>query len=441
MRNSRHVKFGTDGIRAAIGENCVDPQGMQAIGWAFATVLRQHTDSPRVCIATDTRASSAPLESALISGLTAAGVDVHRLGIVPTAVVPFWIKEQQLDGGLMLTASHNLATDNGVKLFNADGRKIESYQRDGLIVAMRQPCEIDAKTRFGQVYESHQLAVHAYTAYVTQCIASYKTNLDMKIVIDPGFGAASKVAAPIFQKLGFDVSIIHAEYDGYNINRASGSTHPEILRQEVIRQKADCGCAFDGDADRVILVDSRGREIDGDHMLFILALTHQETRHVVITPMSNRGLVDALEKHDIKSIMAKVGDQNIEKAMRLEDASFGAEPNGHLIINGLNQSGDGILAAAKVLASVKQSGKSLEKWMESFVKHPQVIVNLPYTSGQEQARLKVHIDEVLKSKGNIISTVRQSGTEPVIRVLLQGHPGQEQMVTTLQKNLSVSPAT
>ena len=157
--------------------------------------------------------------------------------------------------------------------------------------------------------------------------------------------------------------------------------------------------------------------------------------------MSNRGLVDALEKHDIKSIMAKVGDQNIEKAMRLEDASFGAEPNGHLIINGLNQSGDGILAAAKVLASVKQSGKSLEKWMESFVKHPQVIVNLPYTSGQEQARLKVHIDEVLKSKGNIISTVRQSGTEPVIRVLLQGHPGQEQMGTTLQKNLSVSPAT
>ena len=439
MRKSQHVKFGTDGIRASIGQNHVDPQGMQAIGWAFGAVLRQHVGRPRVCIATDTRASSAPLEFALISGLTAAGVDVHRLGIVPTAVVPFWIKDQQLDGGLMLTASHNLATDNGVKLFNADGRKIDSHQRDSLIDAIQHPCEINALTRFGQVYENHQAVAQAYIAYIAQCIVPYKTNLDMKIVIDPGFGAASKIAEPIFQKLGFDVAMIHTDYDGYNINQASGSTHLDALRQEVIRQKADCGCAFDGDADRVILLDSKGREIDGDHMLFILAMTHQETRHVVITPMSNRGLVEALEKHDIKSIVAKVGDQNIEKAMRQEHASFGAEPNGHLIINGLNQSGDGILAAAKVLASVKQSGKRLEKWIESFVKHPQVIVNLSYSTGQEQERLKDHINEVLKAKGNITSTVRQSGTEPVIRVLLQGHPGQEHLVTTLQRNLSVSP--
>lgn len=432
------IAFGTDGIRAELGQNGISPSGMLAIGWAFGTVLAERSISPSICIATDTRASADCLESALICGLTAAGVHVEKLGVQPTPVVPFWIRHSQLSAGIMLTASHNKAKDNGIKLFNALGEKISSAERESLISAIDNPCMISEKTCFGQIMQCQEAAAEAYTQHVVAtCIVDNRPGKELRVVIDPGYGAASHIAEPIFKSLGYRVSVIHTRYDGYNINCKSGSTNPKVLQDEVISQKADYGIAFDGDADRVIMVDAKGRLVDGDNLLFILALSQKIKQKVVITPMSNQGLTDMLQKNDIEVVVAPVGDQHVYEAMKAHSASVGAEPNGHVIIGNINQSGDGIMAAASVLKSIHISAKPLDVWVDELVKYPQRLINIPIHDEAERTQLYDQVTSILNKAEHIEASSRFSGTEPMLRVLLTANPGFEQSIEQVAQNLEL----
>ncbi len=437
-KSGQKIAFGTDGIRAELGQNGISPSGMLEIGWAFGIVLAERTTSPTICVATDTRASANCLENALISGFVAAGVHVERLGVQPTPVVPFWIRHSQLSAGVMLTASHNKAKDNGIKLFNALGEKISSAEREALIKAIDNPCEISEKTCFGQIVSCQDAAAEAYTQYViAACAMDNQSEKVLHVVIDPGYGAASLIAEPIFKSLGYQVSIIHTRYDGYNINCKSGSTSPEVLQEEVINQKADYGIAFDGDADRVIIVDAKGRLVDGDNLLFILALTQKTKRKVVITPMSNQGLTEILQKNDIEVVVAPVGDQNVYEAMKAHSASFGAEPNGHVIIGNINQSGDGIMAAATVLKSVHISAMPLVVWVDKLVKYPQRVINIPFHDEAERTQLYDQVTSILDKAEHIEASSRFSGTEPMLRVLLTANPGYEQNIERVAQDLQL----
>lgn len=432
--------FGTDGIRGKFGELPITPEFALKLGFAAGKVLKQTTkkNKPIVVLGKDTRLSGYILEAALQAGLNAAGVYVHLLGPLPTPAIAHLTRALHASLGIVISASHNPFFDNGIKFFSGEGKKIADSFQDAINLELEKDILIEDNANLGKSVRVKD----ANGRYIEFCKSSFPYHYDLndlKIVVDCANGAAYSVGPSVFRELGAKVIAIHNEPDGLNINENCGSTHPEKLQAAVIEHQADIGVAFDGDADRVVMVDKYGKLIDGDHILYILATqANQKPAGIVGTVMSNMALELALEKANVPFTRAKVGDRYVFQALADHDWVIGGEPSGHILTLDKSTTGDAIIAALQVLTVMVEQKKALHELVEGFDLLPNVLVNVrlaqmfdPYTV----PALVTEFDKAeaqLKGRGRLL--IRKSGTEPVIRVMVEGEDLEE--VTALANQLA-----
>ncbi len=415
--------FGTDGIRDRVGKGMISPDQVLKLGWATGKVMKDRGESS-VMIGKDTRISGYMFESALEAGFIAAGIDVQLLGPMPTPAVAYLTQTFRADAGIVISASHNPHYDNGIKFFSAKGKKITDEIELAIEGSFDQALEIVPSEQLGKARRIDDAAGR----YIEFCKSTYsaKKKLEgLKIVLDCAHGATYHVAPSVFSELGAEVVTIAAEPDGLNINQNCGATHLEPLQEAVIHHSADLGVAFDGDGDRVIMVDDKGRVLDGDAILYILAvIATPRVSAVSGTVMSNLGLENALKDKGILLHRTSVGDRYVMESLVSNGLCYGAEPSGHVLCLDKTTTGDGIVAALQVLSVVVDSGKSLAELSEPLVMYPQVLKNIPVESAiglDESSPLKERVlffEEKMGDKGRIL--IRASGTEPLIRVMVEG---------------------
>ena len=420
--------FGTDGIRGRVGDAPVTPDFMLKLGWATGKVFAVTEGSrPTVVIGKDTRVSGYMLESALQAGLVAAGANVKLLGPLPTPGIALLTRSQKADAGIVISASHNPYYDNGIKFFNGQGSKLSDEQELQIEAMIDSPMETVDSDQLGKASR----IADAAGRYIEYCKSTFPDELSLKglkIVIDCAHGATYNIAPGVFSELGADVTLMGAEPDGYNINEGVGSTEPEALQQRVMEEGADLGVAFDGDGDRLQMVNRQGQLLTGDDVLYILAMHRLATggsdSGVVGTLMTNMGLELALEQSGLRLARAKVGDRYVKELMVAEGWSLGGESSGHIICGNLSTTGDGVIAALQVLAAVVTSGRSLSQLTSGFTPLPQVLVNVRIKKGFDIAAHQAindaceRVEQVLIGRGRLL--LRPSGTEPVIRVMVEG---------------------
>lgn len=420
--------FGTDGIRGRVGQFPMLPDTMVKLGWAAGCVFKPLSKKPRVVIGRDTRRSGYMIESALEAGLTAAGIDVYLLGNMPTPGVAYLTRAFNACAGIVISASHNPHEDNGIKFFSADGTKLS----DEIELAIE--AQLDAELT---VVEPDQLGdVHrikdAAGRYVEFCKASTQHFFDltgMRVVLDCAHGATHNIAPKVMQELGADLIVIGNQPNGLNINKDVGSTSPQALQAAVTEHQADVGIAFDGDGDRVVMVDSDGAVVDGDEILYILA---KDSQHqglladggVVGTQMSNFGLEQAFKRDGIPFVRTKVGDRHVMEALREHKWYIGGESSGHIIWLSSTTTGDGIVAALQVLAVMQKRQASLQELLKDLQKTPQVLINVRLEHSLTEAQWQQLDQPVAEAKAKLGDSgrvlIRASGTEPVIRVMVEG---------------------
>ncbi|GHB12144.1 phosphoglucosamine mutase [Salinicola rhizosphaerae] len=436
--------FGTDGIRGTVGEAPITPDFMLKLGWAVGRVLarklschevRQRAigaSRPKVVIGKDTRISGYMFESALEAGLSAAGADVSLLGPMPTPGIAYLTRTFRADAGIVISASHNPYQDNGIKFFSAEGLKLADDVESEIEAELDKPLETLAPDQLGRAVRINDAAGR----YIEFCKSTVHNRLELhglRIVLDCAHGATYHIAPNVFRELGADVSVIGAEPDGLNINRDVGSTHTERLRERVLERRADIGVAFDGDGDRVLMIDRHGNLIDGDEILYIIARDlHGRGKlngGVVGTLMSNFGLAAAFEKADIPFERAKVGDRYVTERLFANDWLLGGESSGHIVCRHVQTTGDGIVSALQVLAVMVREGVALDALLEGFEKAPQALINvrLPHRDAaaavmqSETLQQSVAaVEDELAGAGRVL--LRPSGTEPLIRVMVEGRP-------------------
>ncbi|GIX31085.1 MAG: phosphoglucosamine mutase [Porticoccaceae bacterium] len=437
--------FGTDGIRGKVGEPPVTADFVLRLGYAAGMVLAARGGKGPILVGKDTRISGYMFESALEAGLIAAGVDVGLTGPMPTPAIAYLTRTFRARAGIVISASHNPYDDNGIKFFGADGHKLCDALEEEIERALAEPlitCRSDALGRARRIAD-------APGRYIEYCKATFPAGASLagiKLVVDCANGATYHVAPDVFRELGAEVAAIGVDPDGFNINAGCGSTHPEALRREVVDRGADLGVAFDGDGDRVILVDHRGRIVDGDQILYIAA-RHRQARGlpcpgVVGTVMSNLGLERALARHGMALERAAVGDRHVVERMRALDWPIGGETSGHVVFADLATTGDGVVAALQVLAALVDGGRSLAEWADEVVKLPQATVNVrlpsPRPSLDSRAvRAAIAAAEArLGAAGRVV--VRPSGTEPVLRVTVEGEEAGlvEELVAELAERMA-----
>ncbi len=420
--------FGTDGIRGRVGDAPVTPDFMLRLGWATGKVFASEDGTkPTVVIGKDTRVSGYMLESALQAGLVAAGANVKLLGPLPTPGIALLTRTQKADAGIVISASHNPYFDNGIKFFNGQGSKL-SDELELQIEAM-----IDSPI---QTVDSEQLGkasriVDAAGRYIEYCKSTFPDALSLKglkLVIDCAHGATYHIAPAVFEELGATTVVIGATPDGYNINDGVGSTEPAALQAKVLEESADIGIAFDGDGDRLQMVNAKGDLLTGDDVLYVLAMHRlangDSDAGIVGTLMTNMGLELALEAGGLRLARAKVGDRYVKELMVAEGWSLGGESSGHIICGDVSTTGDGVIAALQVLAAVRASGKSLEALASGFNPLPQVLVNVRIKKGFDLSAYPAigeacrRVESELEGRGRLL--LRPSGTEPVIRVMVEG---------------------
>ena len=420
--------FGTDGIRGRVGDAPVTPDFMLKLGWATGKVFAATDGSrPTVVIGKDTRVSGYMLESALQAGLVAAGANVKLLGPLPTPGIALLTRSQKADAGIVISASHNPYYDNGIKFFNGQGSKLSDEQELQIEAMIDSPMETVDSDQLGKASR----IADAAGRYIEYCKSTFPDELSLKglkIVIDCAHGATYNIAPGVFSELGADVTLMGAEPDGYNINKGVGSTEPEALQQRVMEEGADLGVAFDGDGDRLQMVNRQGQLLTGDDVLYILAMHRLATggsdSGVVGTLMTNMGLELALEQSGLRLARAKVGDRYVKELMVAEGWSLGGESSGHIICGNLSTTGDGVIAALQVLAAVVTSGRSLSQLTSGFTPLPQVLVNVRIKKGFDIAAHQAindaceRVEQALIGRGRLL--LRPSGTEPVIRVMVEG---------------------
>ena len=420
--------FGTDGIRGRVGDAPVTPDFMLKLGWATGKVFAATDGSrPTVVIGKDTRVSGYMLESALQAGLVAAGANVKLLGPLPTPGIALLTRSQKADAGIVISASHNPYYDNGIKFFNGQGSKLSDEQELQIEAMIDSPMETVDSDQLGKASR----IADAAGRYIEYCKSTFPDELSLKglkLVIDCAHGATYNIAPGVFSELGADVTLMGAEPDGYNINKGVGSTEPEALQQRVIEEGADLGVAFDGDGDRLQMVNRQGQLLTGDDVLYILAMHRLATggsdSGVVGTLMTNMGLELALEQSGLRLARAKVGDRYVKELMVAEGWSLGGESSGHIIFGNLSTTGDGVIAALQVLAAVVTSGRSLSQLTSGFTPLPQVLVNVRIKKGFDIAAHQAindaceRVEQALIGRGRLL--LRPSGTEPVIRVMVEG---------------------
>lgn len=419
--------FGTDGIRGQVGITPITPEFILKLGWAVGTAFRKKGEC-RVMIGKDTRISGYMFESALEAGLSAAGAHVQLLGPMPTPAIAYLTRTFQANAGIVISASHNPYYDNGIKFFSAAGSKLPDDLELEIERLVDMPMEVVDSASLGKVFRVED----ASGRYIEFCKSSVPTSTSfkgLKIVLDCANGATYKVAPSVFRELGAEVSVIGAKPDGININDGVGSTDLTALRAEVLSRGADLGIALDGDGDRVLMVDHQGAEVDGDELLYILALELQQRKAlrggVVGTLMSNLGLELALQAKGIEFVRAKVGDRYVMAELRERDWVLGGEASGHLVCLHHSSTGDGIIAALQVLKALQSSGQTLAEARQEMRKCPQVLINVRYQRGTAspladpglQAAVSA-AERRLGATGRVL--LRLSGTEPVIRVMVEG---------------------
>ncbi|AXY58160.1 phosphoglucosamine mutase [Acinetobacter chinensis] len=432
--------FGTDGIRGKFGELPITPEFALKLGFAAGKVLKKYSqkNKPIVVLGKDTRLSGYILEAALQAGLNAAGVYVHLLGPLPTPAIAHLTRALHASLGIVISASHNPYFDNGIKFFSSEGKKLPDEIQNAINQELEKDLVIEDTANLGKSVRVKD----SNGRYIEFCKSTFPYHFDLnnlKIVVDCANGAAYSVGPAVFRELGAKVVAIYNDPDGLNINEGCGSTHPENLQKAVVEHQADLGIAFDGDADRVILVDKNGAQVTGDHILYILATQGKnKPAGIAGTVMSNMALELALEKAGVPFVRAKVGDRYVLQALEENGWVTGGEPSGHVLTLDKSTTGDAIIAALQVLTVMVEQGKALHELTEGFHLLPNVLVNVrlaemfdPYEVPALVAAFN-QAEEQLKGRGRIL--IRKSGTEPVIRVMVEGDQIDE--VTTLANQLA-----
>jgi phosphoglucosamine mutase len=419
--------FGTDGIRGRVGEGPINPEFVLRLGNALGRVLvSADQPHPLVVIGKDTRISGYMFESALEAGLVAAGADVRMLGPMPTPAVALLTRSLRADAGIVISASHNPHEDNGIKLFSAQGEKLDDATEVAIEAALDEPFLTCGSDHLGKAVRIDDAA----TRYVEFCKSTVPNDFrlrNLRMVLDCAHGATYIVGPKLFRELGADVETMGTRPDGLNINREVGSTHPEALIECVRRSRADLGIAFDGDGDRVQMVDADGRLVDGDDLLYILATDWQQTGRlkgpVVGTLMSNYGLERALGERGIEFIRTKVGDRHVHQALVERGGVLGGETSGHLLCLDRASTGDALVNALQVLQSLQRRGVGLREALSGLDKIAQKTVNVRVAAGSrplEADAVQTELEAIrvrLEGCGRVV--LRPSGTEPVVRVTVE----------------------
>ena len=424
--------FGTDGIRGTVGETPITPDFVMRLGYAAGEVLGQQAkqrkggERPAVLIGKDTRISGYMLEAALEAGLSAAGIDVMLSGPMPTPAVAYLTRALRLQAGIVISASHNPYPDNGIKFFSADGNKLPDAVEEQIEAQLDKPMGCRPSAQLGRARRIDDAAGR----YIEFCKSTFPSSLDLrglKIVVDCANGAGYHIAPHVLHELGAEVVSIGVKPDGFNINDMAGATAPESLQLAVKQHKADLGIALDGDGDRLLMVASDGTCFDGDQLLYVIA-RHRHRRGkvkgVVGTLMSNLALEQMLGALGIGFVRAKVGDRYVLELMQEKGWELGGENSGHIICLDKHTTGDGIVAALQVLTAVCESGKTLMALAGDLKLYPQVLINVKVAKGFDWqkntaiAKAKQAAERQLGKKGRVL--LRPSGTEPVLRVMVEG---------------------
>jgi phosphoglucosamine mutase len=417
--------FGTDGIRGPVGTPPITADFVLKLGWAAGKTFSP-SGGGNILIGKDTRISGYLFESALEAGLASAGVHVTMLGPMPTPAVAYLTRAVSADAGIVISASHNPFSDNGIKFFSSEGRKLPDEVELEIERLIDEPMTTVASADLGKADRMND----AVGRYVEFCKTTFPKSLNlkqMKLVVDCAHGATYKIAPAVFQELGAQVIAIGCSPDGLNINEGFGATSPEALAERVIQEGADLGIALDGDGDRLVMVDHLGEVVDGDELLLIIALHQQAkgllTGGVVGTLMSNLGLEVALKDRGIAFARAQVGDRYVVAKLLQEGWHLGGEGSGHILCLDQATTGDGVVSALQVLRAITDQGKTLADLKGAMTKFPQVMINVPANSAKVMENNAVQsavrdVGAVLGDKGRVL--LRPSGTEPLIRVMVEG---------------------
>lgn len=418
--------FGTDGIRGRVGIAPITADFLLKLGWAVGSVLSEKGQAS-VVIGKDTRVSGYLFESALEAGFLSAGVNVGLLGPMPTPGIAYLTKAYAATAGVVISASHNHFEDNGVKFFSKSGLKLSDKDHKAIEKKLEEPMvSVDTKN-IGKAIRHDQ----AIGRYIEFCKSTFDRSIDLlgvTMVVDCANGATYHIAQSVFTELGAEVIMINNKPDGYNINLNCGATDTKHLQREVLKHEADLGIAFDGDGDRMVMVDHQGELVDGDELVFIIAkawhsISDLKSDTVVGTQMSNFGMRRALSSLGIQFIEAKVGDRFVMEKMKLHNAALGGEGSGHIICLDKSSSGDGIISALQVLEVVCKSDKTLCDLKNEMIKYPQVLINVK-TAGKIDLESHTELNKTIKAveselgeEGRVL--IRASGTEPLIRVMVE----------------------
>lgn len=442
--------FGTDGIRGRVGVAPITPEFVMRLGYAAGKVLiaedKLAGERPAVLIGKDTRVSGYMLEAALEAGFAAAGVDVCLVGPMPTPAIAYLTRALRLQAGIVISASHNPFYDNGIKFFSAQGTKLPDAVEVAIEKEIDQPMVCVAPDKLGRARRISDAAGR----YIEFCKSNFPNDLDLrglKIVLDCAHGAAYHVAPSVFHELGAEVVSIGVQPNGLNINDGVGATAPQALQDAVLAHAADLGIALDGDGDRVQMVDGEGNLYDGDQLLYaIVAGRHKQSRvaGVVGTLMTNLALEHALERLGVPFARAAVGDRYVVEMLLEKGWLFGGENSGHILCLDRHSTGDGIIAALQVLVALRQQGGSLTELLAGLKLYPQTLINVPIVKGfpwkndPTISALQQAVEDRLSGRGRVL--LRASGTEPLLRVMVEGEDASEVLACAEQLAAAVHDA-
>jgi len=438
MSNRKY--FGTDGIRGKVGETPITPDFVLKLGWAAGKVLARH-GSKKIIIGKDTRISGYMLESALEAGLAAAGLTAAFTGPMPTPAIAYLTRTFRAEAGIVISASHNPFDDNGIKFFSSEGTKLPDDVEEAIELEMEKPITCVESAQLGRASR----IVDAAGRYIEFCKGTFPSELNLnglRIVVDCANGATYHIAPNVLRELGATVIAIGVQPDGMNINKECGATDLKLLQQRVLAEKADIGLAYDGDGDRIMMIDHLGDKVDGDQILYIIAreaLRQGQLRGGVVgTLMSNMGLELALKQLGIPFTRAKVGDRYVLEKMQEKGWRLGAENSGHVILLDKTTTGDGIVASLQVLTAMVRNHMSLHDLCSGMKMLPQVLVNVRFAGEHDPLQsdavktVTADVEKALAGRGRVL--LRKSGTEPLIRVMVEGE--NEAQVTELANRIA-----
>lgn len=441
--------FGTDGVRGEVGKSVVTPEFVMRLGYAAGRVLVKQDSShvPTVLIGKDTRISGYMLEAALEAGFSAAGVHVLLTGPIPTPGVAYLTRALRLDAGVMISASHNQYSDNGIKFFAEGGIKLDDHTELAIEAAIDEPMNTVCSASLGRVRRIEGAAAR----YIEFCKSAFPAELslrDLKLVIDTANGAAYHIAPKVFHELGAEVVAIGDEPNGFNINEKVGATYTKTLQAAVLQNEADYGIALDGDGDRLMMVDRFGKVYDGDSLIYVIAKARRHTGclkgGVVGTVMTNMGMEQAFKKIDLPFERAKVGDRYVLEKLHEQQWQLGGEASGHILCLDKHNTGDGIISALQVLAALQTLGQDLPQILQDWQPYPQTMINVRLPQGFDWQNASAEAFQAAESAladglGRVV--LRPSGTEPVVRVMVEAQQSElaqkyaEKIAEAIQQHL------